>query len=219
MRRYWLVRLWHSFSTGGLLLGTLFFAASLTPTLVPRTYLTQGIVSGFCLAVGYGLGVFGRWLWVYLQLPKLRGRLRRIIKLGAAGVCAVVLVVFLWRAAEWQNSIRELMGLDPVASAHPFWVGLIALATFAILIALGRLFQLTFRVVSARVHRVMPRRLADLIGVVAAIVLFWSVINGVLFRVALHLAELLLQASRRPDRTGVHAADRTPEDRQQRLPA
>ena len=31
-----------SLSGVGLLLGTLFFAASLTPTLVPRTYLTQG---------------------------------------------------------------------------------------------------------------------------------------------------------------------------------
>src|SRR5262245_30601681 len=29
--------LWHSLSAGGLLLGTLFFAASLTPTLLPRT--------------------------------------------------------------------------------------------------------------------------------------------------------------------------------------
>jgi len=189
MRRYWLVRLWSSLSTGGLLLATLFFSASLTPTLVPRTYLTQGIVSGFCLAVGYGLGVFGRWLWVYLQLPKLRGRLRRVIKLGAAGICAVILVVFLWRAAEWQNSIRELMGLEPVASAHPLWVGSIALATFAVLVALGRLFHLIFRVVSARVHRVMPKRLSDFIGVVAAILLFWSAINGVLFRVALHLAD------------------------------
>jgi uncharacterized membrane protein len=46
MMRYWVVRLWRSFSPAGLLLGTLFFAASLTPTLLPRTYLTQGVLSG-----------------------------------------------------------------------------------------------------------------------------------------------------------------------------
>ena len=36
MRQNWIVRFWQSFSTIGLLLGTLFFAASLTPTLLPR---------------------------------------------------------------------------------------------------------------------------------------------------------------------------------------
>src|SRR5262245_39558585 len=41
--------LWHSFSTCGLLLGTLFFAASLTPSLLPRSYLTQGVLSGLSL--------------------------------------------------------------------------------------------------------------------------------------------------------------------------
>ena len=60
MNRHWLLRLWYSFSAGGLLVGTLFFAASLTPSLIPRTYLTQGVLSGCALAAGYGVGVFWR---------------------------------------------------------------------------------------------------------------------------------------------------------------
>lgn len=114
MMRYWMVRLWRSFSAAGLLLGTLFFAASLTPTLLPRTYLTQGVLSGCSFAAGYGIGVFGRWLAAYLGLPKSSGRARRIAKLVAALACAAVAAVFLWKAAEWQNSIRELMALEPV---------------------------------------------------------------------------------------------------------
>ena len=193
MRSDWLVRLWYSFSAGGLFLGTLFFAASLTPTLIPRTFLTQGVLSGCSLAAGYGVGVFGRWLYTYLELPRPQVRILRITKLVAAGVCLLVAVAFLWRAAQWQNSIRKLMELEPVASAHPLEVGVIALATFAILIALARLFQLTFRVVSARVHRFMPKRVSNVIGVVAAVVLFWSLISGVLFRVALHVADSSFQ--------------------------
>ena len=75
---------WHSFSTGGLLLGTLFFAASLTPSLLPRTFLTQGVLSGCSLAGGYGIGVFGHWLWTYMELPQPKDRLLRIAKLAAA---------------------------------------------------------------------------------------------------------------------------------------
>ena len=65
----WPLGLWRSLSGTGLLLGTLFFAASLTPTLIPRTYLTQGVLGGGVFAIGYGLGVFWRWLWSYMELP------------------------------------------------------------------------------------------------------------------------------------------------------
>ena len=91
--RYQIVRLWRSFSPAGLLLGTLFFAASLTPSLLPRTFMTQGILSGCSLAAGYGIGVFGRWLSDYLELPKPRARILRITKLFAIAVCALAAAV------------------------------------------------------------------------------------------------------------------------------
>ena len=69
---------WHSFSTSGLLLGTVFFATSLTPTLLPRSFLTQGVLSGCALAAAYGIGVFSGWLLAYMEVPQLNGRLLRI---------------------------------------------------------------------------------------------------------------------------------------------
>ena len=76
--------LWRLFSAGGLLLGTLFFAAALTPTLLPRNFVTQGVLSGLSLAAGYGIGVFGHWLWTDMELPQSKDRLLRIAKLAAA---------------------------------------------------------------------------------------------------------------------------------------
>lgn len=180
---------WLSFSTCGLLLGTLFFAASLTPSLLPRTYLTQGVLSGLSLAAGYGFGVFGRWLWDYLELPQPKAYLLRIAKLAAATGCAIVAIIFLWQAARWQDSIRELMKLEPADAAYPLKATPIALAVFAVLIALAHLFRLTLCVVTIRVSRLLPRRVSHVIGVVAAVALFWSVINGVLFRGALGVAD------------------------------
>ena len=52
-------RLARTFSGHGLVVGTLFFALSLTPSLLPRSALIQGLVSGILFAVGYGLGVLG----------------------------------------------------------------------------------------------------------------------------------------------------------------
>lgn len=178
-----------SLSGVGLLLGTLFFAASLTPTLVPRTYVTQGVLGGACLAAGYGLGVLWHWLSAYLELPEPQGRAARIVNGAITLICAAVLLAFLWRAADWQNTIRALMQMPPVPSAHPFKVCITALATFAVLLALGRLFKLVTRFVAVRVRRVVPRRVANVTGAAIAILIFWSLANNVFFRAALHVLD------------------------------
>ncbi|TFV30650.1 hypothetical protein E4K66_33905 [Bradyrhizobium frederickii] len=181
--------LWYSFSTCGLFLGTLFVAASLTPTLLPRNFLTQGVLSGCCMTAGYGIGVFGSRLWAYMELPRLNRRFRRIAKPAAASGCAIVAVISLWQAPRWQNSIRELMELEPVDSVYPLEVSVIALAVFVIVIALAWFFRLTLRFVATRANRFLPGRVSKVIGVIAAVVLFWSVINGGLFRATLRVAE------------------------------
>ncbi|MCR6500162.1 alpha/beta-hydrolase family protein [Shinella sp. CPCC 101442] len=185
-------RLWSfllSFSAAGLVLGTLLFAASLTPSLLPRTYITQGLLSGVAMACGYGLGVLLSLLWFWLELPELRDRVRVWLKVAAGGVCGVVVLVFLWRTAEWQNSIRTLMNLPPIETAHPFYVGLIALAVFVVFIGLGRFFTLLVKLFANTSRRAAPRRLSYVIGTALAAILFWTLADGVLVRFVLHTAD------------------------------
>ncbi|MCO5166537.1 MAG: alpha/beta-hydrolase family protein [Planctomycetes bacterium] len=166
----------------GLLLGTLFFAASLGPSLLPRTWGMQGVLSGSALAIGYGIGVYGRRLWHWLELPRLGARAHSVAVIVAGVICLGVMIAFLWNAATWQNSVRALMELDPVDSAHPFRVGGIAGLVFAGLLAVARLFQVTWRFFARKLNRFIPRRIAVPAGVVAALFLFWTVVDGVLFR-------------------------------------
>jgi uncharacterized membrane protein len=168
----------------GIVLGTLFFAASLTPTLVPRSYLTQGVLAGTCFAIGYLAGISWRWLWHYLELPEPSARIRSTTIALVTLASLLVVITFLWRAAEWQNSIRAAMGLPPVETAHPLKVSAIALITFVALLALARLFGLVTRFLSSRIRLFVPRRVANVIGVVAAALLFWSIANNLLIRTA-----------------------------------
>jgi len=188
MGRSWLT-FWHSLSGIGLVLGTLFFAASLTPTLVPRTYLTQGVLAGACFALGYGIGVFWRWLWAYLELPEPGEKLRFHANTVIAVLCALVALYFLWNTAAWQNSIRQLMQMEPVTSAHPIKLTFIALVTFVALLALARFFREVAYFVTARIRRFVPRRVANVIGAALAILLFWLLANDMVFRLALEAAD------------------------------
>jgi uncharacterized membrane protein len=178
-----------SLSTVGLLIGLLFFAASLTPSLMPRTYIVQGILSGGCAAFGYGIGFFLQWLWSYLQLPPPSPRVRRTLLYAAIVLCTVVAVVFLWQAAAWQNSIRELWGMEPVETAHPIQLGAVAAAFCALLLLVAHLFARTFRFLSRWLDRFVPVRVSRVIGAVLAIALFWSLAEGLFFKVALRLVD------------------------------
>jgi uncharacterized membrane protein len=173
-----------SLSGVGLALGALFFAAALTPTLVPRSYLTQGALAGACFAIGYGAGVLWRWLWHYLELPEPSPRMRSIANALIAGACLLVVIRYLWRAAEWQNSIRAVMNMEPVETTRPFKTCAIALITFVVILALARLFKLATHVLSARMRRFIPRKIANVVGVLVAILVFWSIANNFLIRTA-----------------------------------
>ncbi len=182
---YWTFRFAATLSTPGLLVAALFFAGSLTPSLLPRSFAMQGVLSGASLAAGYGVGVFGRWLWGYVELPLPRETVQRVATLVAAGVSVTTALIFLYTAAEWQNSIRVLMELEPVDSAQPFRVGAIAVLVSVTLLGVGRLFAWTFRSISTWLDRFIPAHVANVAGAVLAIALFWIVLNGVLFQFAI----------------------------------
>ncbi|TVP85457.1 MAG: hypothetical protein EA347_09850 [Thioalkalivibrio sp.] len=177
------------FSVIGLLVATLFFALSLTPSLVPRPPVVQGLIAGMSFSAGYAVGVFGGWLWYYLEFPVPGRRLDWIIKLLAAVACAVVAVTFLWQATEWQNSVRALMGMEEIGGVQPVTVAVMTLVIFAVLLSVARLFKRTFQFLSKRFQPYVAPHVSNVVGIVIAAALFWSVIDGVIFTLGLRAAD------------------------------
>lgn len=201
-----------SLSGVGLALGALFFAAALTPTLIPRGYLTQGALAGSCFAIGYSAGVLWRWLWCHLELPEPSAHARSIANALVAAGCLLVVVVFLRRSAEWQNSIRAVMKMAPVETAHPLKVCAVALIAFVVLLVLGRVFALVARFLAARTRRIIPRKIANVVGVVLAGLLFWSIASNLLIDTAFRALDSSfreLDALHEPERPQPTAPGRT----------
>lgn len=185
------VRYWASFSYLGLVLATLFFSASLSPTLLPRNHIVQGLLSGLSLAVGYGIGVGFVRLWRYLELPEPNTRFQRVAKqLTTVGV-ALNVGFFMWRATIWQNSIRKLMEMEPVASAYPWRVVLIAVLFGMLLIAVARMIGKCFSMVDTKLRRLLPRRISYVLSAVVVGTLLILIVNGLFARVALNAADAL----------------------------
>lgn len=181
------------FSTAGLLVGTLFFALSLTPSLIPREGMVQGVISGVSMAAGYGIGVLLVWLWRYFELPSVGAKTTRVLRWLAAGVCIFLALGFLWQATHWQNSVRALMGLEEVPGVRPITIALFTALVFLLFLGLGKLFKRLFGFVSGKLAHRVPRRIAGILGLFAAFWLFWAAINDVLLTAALHRVDGIYQ--------------------------
>ena len=167
---------------GRILLGAIFFAIALTPTLVPRDDLAQGLLAGGCFAIGYGIAALFHWLWRYLELPELSLSVRRMVNavLVAAGVLTAATALLL--ASHWQNATRAAMDMGPAEPSWSLVLGATALAVIAIVLLVAQLFRASIMLVAPRVQRVVPRRVANVVALLLAAFVFWSITNTVIVR-------------------------------------
>ena len=187
----WFRQLWASFSYVGLVFGTLSFSASLSPSLLPRNYVVQGLLSGLALAVGYGLGVIAVWLWRYLELPPPSTKIERVVKrLTTVGV-ALVVILSLWRATIWQNSIRELMEMQPLETAYASYVGLIAIVFGAIVIGSVRILWKSCNLVDRQLKRFLPRRISYVLSAMVVGLVLLMITNRIIAKQALNVADAI----------------------------
>lgn len=187
--KYHAQRYWDSFSFIGLVVATSFFGASVTPSLLPRHFAVQGVLSGFALAIGYGVGIAGVGLWGFLELPKPGQKLELVSKRVTAGSVLMIFAFCLWQMTRWQNSIRSLMEMEPLQSAAPFSTALIAIVLGAMLVTAARMTVRCCLFVSGKLEQFLPRRIAYVGGAVIVAVLAVSIANGVLAQTALNTAD------------------------------
>lgn len=177
-------------SAFGLAFAALFFLASLTPSMIPRAPLMQGVLSGLSAAVGYGVGVLAVWFWGRaLLLPLPAPGSDRAVRVAFFGLTLLLVLYGLWHAADWQNATRRVMQLEQVGTAHPFTVAAVALIVFALLWGLGSGSVYLARRAGHALARVMPGRTGPVLGVALAIFLIWTLLNGVVLRQIMTMAD------------------------------
>jgi uncharacterized membrane protein len=176
--RRWLPRYTWSGTLGALLFG----CASLTPSLLPRGWVLQGLIAGITAAIGYGVGVTVAWFVAELTESRLSPGFRRRAWQVLAVAGPLFCLVMLWLGAGWQRDIHELMGLDPPEGYSSVGIVVLAVLVFAVFVAIGRGIRGLGRWLVRVFGRILPRRVARPLGVVVVTALVIFLLNGVLFQ-------------------------------------
>lgn len=167
-----------------------FFALMLTPSLIPRPFLIQGVLSGIAAAIGYVAGRSLLWLVNdFLEIPVPPRTIRRRLRWSFLAACSLAMIYALARANAWQNSVRVHVGMEPQPDYNIALMALAALFTFVLLIAIGRGVVFMFNRIRKRLYSWLPRRVANLATVCAVSFLLFVVLNNWIKVQALSLSD------------------------------
>jgi len=184
-----LIEYWNSFSFIGLVFALLFFSASATPSLLPRPYYIQGVLSGFAIGVGYSLGVACLLLYQFLEFPNPSDRVQKTSKIITTISVSVIFVLSLRQMTHWQNSLRELMEMPTLETAYPYRTAIIAVVLGAILVTTSRWIIRACSVLSHWLSHVIPPRVAITVSTLIVGFLLFTIGNGLVARGLLSIAD------------------------------
>lgn len=174
---------------GGVGFGALFFCLSLTPSLLPRDWLFQGLIGGINAAFGYGLGVLLEKAAQRFVLRNARwwpppARVLFGIKAAVVVTAPSAAVLMLVPAAGWQRQVSALMGIPGPTTLSYLRTLVVASVVSAVLVATCRALidaiKLLARMLIRRWH--LHDEVALFIGTTIVVALLITLINGVLVR-------------------------------------
>jgi len=169
----------------GTAVGLVFIWLSLTPSLLPRGPLFQGIVSGAAGAIGYGLGVFAVWLVRFMRSkdtspPAPR---RAWIALVVIGIIGQILMIIYFHV--WQDDVRDLNGVPRLGFwDHPL-TALLSIVVLFIFVEIGQLIGKLVRFLVRQLERFAPPRVSAVVVVALLLALTIALFNGVVARFAM----------------------------------
>jgi len=178
----------------GTAVGLVFLWFSMTPSLLPRGPLFQGLVSGAAGAIGYAIGVFAVWLVRFMRSKDSSPPAPRIAwyVLIAAGVVGTVAMIIWFHV--WQDHVRDLMGV-PRLKWHDYpLAAVLSIVVLFALVEMGQLVGKLIRFLFRQLNRVAPPRVSAVVAVLLVVGLGVAILNGVVARFAMHTLNTTFEA-------------------------
>ncbi len=175
----------------GIAFAALFFCWSLTPSLLPRDWLYQGLIGGITAAIGYGVGTAVGWAVNRFLLARLPwwpppAKVQLALKIAVPTLSLLVSIGMLIAAAAWQRELAALTDAEGTTTTGYLRTLFLSMLIAALLISLWRVLRDLVRLIARYLNRWLkvPRSAAAPIGVVLVAFLSYTMVTDVLFDAA-----------------------------------
>jgi uncharacterized membrane protein len=173
----------------GVVLMLVAFLCSLTPSLLPRTWQVQGLISGIGCAGAYGAGVALAWVARKVGIRPLRPDVRRRVWYGIGAFAVVALPVLRWLGSCWQREVRRAVHVPADERYVHLGLFVVAAGVFVGILAVARFLNTCQRFLTGRLRRIVPAPIARLEATILVVALTVSLATGVVYRGMVRLAD------------------------------
>lgn len=159
-------------TVSGFAVAALFYCLSFTPSLLPRPYYLQGVVTGITAATGYAFGVAAAALAGLYWRPG-----ERTVKIAWRVLFALVpvlVLIFLWLSTRWQRQLRLRLGIDPQQEYDLLRTVGVSLLTFGVILLVARVLRLATHGLAHAFGHVVPINAAYCAGFVVVALLSYT---------------------------------------------
>jgi len=174
-------RFWNRPNYLGLVFAALAFQWSLTPSLLPRPWLYEGVIAGIGAALGYGLGCSLSWLIRKTPLRERGPVFKHRAWVALAVIGPLYLVVSLLLGVGWQNEVRTLVGMEDEGLATALEVAVVAVPVAIGCWLFGRVLRRLNGWITRKLDRWIPRPVAWTGAVIIVGLIIYFAVTGVIF--------------------------------------
>ena len=178
----------------GAVFALLSLVTSVMPSLLPRPWYIQALISSLAISVGYGLGLGFSSLIRWLTQTELSPRIKRPAWNILIPFIPVSIVLVVSKGTIWQNEVRGLIGVEKLDTIN-ILLTIVTIALFTIVFI--KLAKLTTKL-SKKIIRIyskkIPARLSVALAILTSTTIIYLAISGVLFSGFLNVADRIFGA-------------------------
>lgn len=152
------------------------YLASMSPSLLPRTWAIQGAIAGVCATFGYAVGRLGEGLasgvsrWARLEVS-MRPAARRLLLWGWPALLLLIVILTPLTTLRRHQRTAQIVGTEAPTAVELVYATLVAVVVFGLLMALWEGMSAVVGWNARQLNRALPRWAAQGIAAVVVLVL------------------------------------------------
>ncbi|MBP6041954.1 alpha/beta-hydrolase family protein [Candidatus Saccharibacteria bacterium] len=173
----------------GIVVALIFLVFSFLPSLLPRPWYIQGLISGLSMAIGYLMGATSSVLIRWFTEKEISANQKEWAWKILLVFLPVTLFAALFYGRVWQNEVRRLLDVETIGPEQSILIIASTITSFVVVYFIGRLFLGLTKRFRTALNSKTPRRVSAAIAISMTVFIFYFVTSGVFARTFFKLAD------------------------------
>lgn len=171
-----------SYNFSGSVLGLVFVMLGFGPSLLPRAWYMQAVISGVLFVIGYGFGVFASYVVRQFSFNEPKTKLRSRLKLAVYVLLLVGYVIAMWLGYVWQQDSHRLVGIEQPAAYSMLGITVITAIVIVFLMWIVRITRSFFHWLRYQIDKLLPRKIANVLAIAITVFVLVGILDGFLLQ-------------------------------------